>query len=465
MSNGSSIDRVIADLRRLAAAGRAGEPLPSSRELIARHRVGPVTVSRAIAKLVAEGVVVTEPGRGTFVAARRDARRQQSDLGWQTVALQDRPAGGEELIRLLAPSDPGTLVLATGYLDPALRPTRVLADALARAARRPGSWDRAPLAGIPELRTAFATSIGVEPADVLVVPGGQAGLSTTLRALVPAGGVIAIESPTYVGVLSLARAAGLRPVPVPCDEEGIRPDLLAETLALTGARLIHCQPTYTNPTGAVMSAQRRAEVLDVARAAGAFVLEDDCVRLFSLGCVPPPPLVRDDIDGHVIYLTSLTKVGAPSLRVGALVARGPALARLRGLRMIDDLFVPVPMQEAAVGLLAAPAWQRHLTTVRRALLSRRDTLVAGLAEHAPSAVLTRVPAGGLHLWVRLPDGVDDVELARRCELRGLLVSAGTPYHPGEPPAPHIRMSYCGEPEGRLTEAARVFGRVLSEMVG
>jgi DNA-binding transcriptional MocR family regulator len=464
MSHGSSIDRIVAELRRLAASARAGEALPSSRDLIARYRVGPVTVSRAIARLAAEGVVVSEPGRGTFVAARRDTRRS-SDFGWQTVALQDRFAGGEELTRLLAPSDPGTLLLASGYLDAALQPTRALSDALSRAARRPGSWDRAPLAGIPELRTAFATSVGVEPADVLVVPGGQAGLSAALRGLVPAGGVVAVESPTYVGVLCLARAAGLRAVPVPCDDEGIRPDLLAETLALTGARVVHCQPTYTNPTGAVMSARRRSEVLEVARAAGAFVLEDDCVRLLSLTATPPPPLVRDDADGHVVYLASLTKAAAPSLRVGALVARGPALARLRGLRMIDDLFVPIPMQEAAVGLLAAPAWQRHLTTLRRELLSRRDALVAGLAEYAPAATITRVPGGGFHLWIRLPDGTDDVELARRCELRGLMVSAGTAYYAGEPPAPHIRMTYCAEPEARLDEAARVFGGVLSELAG
>ncbi|HEY9389627.1 MAG TPA: hypothetical protein VIR27_07630, partial [Mycobacteriales bacterium] len=97
------------------------------------------------------------------------------------------------------------------------------------------------------------------------------------------------------------------------------------------------------------------------------------------------------------------------------------------------------------------------------LAARRDALVRALTVHAPTACPTRTPAGGLHLWVRLPDGVDDVELARRCELRGLLVSAGTPYHAGEPPFPCVRLTYCAEPEERLVEGARRFGEVLGEM--
>ncbi|HYT09835.1 MAG TPA: GntR family transcriptional regulator, partial [Mycobacteriales bacterium] len=143
MVNGSSIQRVAADLRRHAAASRPGDLLPSTRELVARHGVGPVTVSRAVARLAAEGVVVSEPGRGTFVAPPRPGAvnpAEPPDLGWQTVVLRDRPLGAEDLLELLAPPEAGTLVLASGYLDAELQPTRLLADALARAARRPGAW-------------------------------------------------------------------------------------------------------------------------------------------------------------------------------------------------------------------------------------------------------------------------------------------------------------------------------------
>jgi len=111
MVNGSSTERVLADLRRHATAGRAGDLLPSTRELVARHGVGPVTVSRAVARLAAEGVVISEPGRGTFVAPPRPgATAEPADLGWQTVMLADRTVGADELLELLAPPEPGTMI-------------------------------------------------------------------------------------------------------------------------------------------------------------------------------------------------------------------------------------------------------------------------------------------------------------------------------------------------------------------
>jgi len=432
---------------------------------VAEHRVSSLTVSRALARLVSEGLVVTEPGRGTFVAPRRTAspngrRPAAADLSWQCAALAERVVDDYGLAAVLAPSEPDLLALSMGYLAEDLQPTRALNAALTRAARRPGAWDRSPTAGIGALRSALASTVGVDAADVLVVPGGQAGLSAALRGLAPAGAPVIVESPTYPGILILARASGLRPVPVPVDEYGLRPDLLAEALARTGARIVYCQPTYANPTGSVMPADRRAALLDVVRAANAFVIEDDCARHLALVPGAPPPMVRDDQDGHVVYLTSLSKVAAPSLRIGALIARGPAAARLCALRAVDDFFVPVPLQETAVELLRSPSWPRHLTRLRRELTLRRDALVDALRAELPEVSVARVPAGGLHLWVRLPDGVDDVAVAQRCATRGLLVSPGRGYHAGEPPAPYLRLTYGATGVDQLRRAVAVLAGVL-----
>jgi len=438
-----------------------GEPLPSARELVAAHRVSSLTVSRALATLVDEGLVVTEPGRGTFVAPRRpESAIAPGDLSWQCAALAERVVDDYGLAAVLAPSEPGLLPLSLGYLAEDLQPTRALAQALSHAARRPGAWDRSPTTGIAALRRALATVIGVDAADVLVVPGGQAGLSAALRGLAPAGAPIIVESPTYPGVLILARAAGMRPVPVPVDGHGLRPDLLAEALDRTGARIVYCQPTYANPTGAVMPAERRAAILRTVRAANAFVIEDDCARHLALAPGAPPPMVRDDPDGHVVHLTSLSKAAAPSLRIGALTARGPAAARLTALRAVDDFFVPVPLQETAVELLRSPSWPRHLSRLRRELVLRRDALVEALRTELPEVTIARIPDGGLHLWVRLPDGVDDVAVAQRCATRGLLVSPGRGYHAGEPPAPHLRLTYSGTGVAQLRRAVTVLAGVL-----
>ncbi len=461
MSQSNSTERLASSLRALALAGAPGESLPSARELVAAHRVSSMTVSRALAALVSEGLVVTEPGRGTFVAPRRPPSTSASgDLSWQCAALAERVVDDYGLATLLAPSEPGLLPLSMGYLAEELQPIRALNTALTHATRRPGSWDRSPTTGIGPLRSALGATVGVDAADVLVVPGGQAGLSAALRGLAPPGAPIVVESPTYPGILLLARAAGLRPVPVPVDAHGIRPDLLAEALARTGARIVFCQPTYANPTGTVMPAERRAAVLDAVRAAKAFVIEDDCARHLALVPGAPPPMVRDDPDGHVVHLTSLSKVAAPSLRIGALVARGPAAARLTALRAVDDFFVPVPLQEAAVELLRSPSWPRHISRLRRELLLRRDALVGALRTELPEVAIHRVPDGGLHLWARLPDGADDVAVARRCATRGLLVSPGRGYHAGEPPAPYLRLTYCGTGVAQLRRAVTVLAEVL-----
>jgi DNA-binding transcriptional MocR family regulator len=417
---------------------------------MARHRAGPATVQRAIAGLAARGLVEARPGRGTFVAARAGTP-VAPDPSWQMVALGPRAIDSDALEALTRPPDPGMLVLSAGYLPADLQPTAALGAALARAARRPGVWDRMPLEGQAGLRAHFAAAVGASPGDVLICPGGQSALGACLRGLAAPGAPVLVEAPTYVGVLAAARAQGLRPVPVPADEHGVRPDLLADALAETGARVVYLQPLFANPHGATLALERRADVLAAVRAAGAFLIEDDAFRELAFGPVPPP-LFGEDADGHVVHVRSLTKPSAPGLRIAALVARGPAAARLRGARIVEDLFVSGPLQEAALELVGAPAWRAHLRRLRRVLRERRDALVAAAAEHGLSVPL--VPEGGMNLWLRLDDGEDDRELARRAGAAGVLVSSGREFFAAEPPAPHLRLTFGAEPPERLAEGVR-----------
>jgi len=451
--------RVIRDVKAAARALPPGSRLPSVRELSARHRASPVTVQRAITRLAAEGFVDPRPGSGTFVAERPHRENgggdgaRPADLSWQEVALGGRSADTGGLDELLRLPDPGQIALSTGYLDPALQPTGALAAALARAGRREAVWGRGPTEGLHELRAWFAREAGgaLSADHVVVCPGGQAAMATSFRALASPGDPVLVESPTYLGALAAARAAGLRPVPVPSDRDGVRPDLLADAFARTGARLFYAQPTFANPHGAVLAPDRRAAVLEVVAAAGAFVIEDDAARDLAIDGAAPPPLAADDHDGHVVLLRSLTKSAAPGLRVGAVAARGPAGARLRAARLLDDFYVAAPLQQAAIDLVASPAWRKHRKALREALRSRRDALAAAVARELPDAILTGLPAGGFHLWVRLREGVDDVALATAARAAGVIVSPGRPWFAAEPPAPHLRLTYAGADERSLTE--------------
>lgn len=425
---------------------------------MAEHQVGPGTVARAIARLTAEGLVVTRPGSGTFVAPRSTAKGDPADTGWQTVALTDRAVDTRPLTDVLGEPSPDTILLDGGYLHRSLQPVRALSAALARAARRPDAWDRAPVNGLAPLRAVFATAAGagVGPDDVLITAGGQSALSLAFRAIAGPGNPVLVESPTYPGALAAARAAGLSAVPVPMDADGVRPELLADAFAMTGARVFYCQPSHHNPTGAVLPPERRRQVVEVARAAGAFVIEDDFARHLGHGGPVPRSLLAEDRDGTVVQLTSLTKPAAPSLRIGAIVARGPVMDRMRAVRHVDDFFVSRPLQEAALELVSAPAWDRHLRSLAVALRDRCRELANAIDRERPDWSVTRVPTGGLHLWVRLPTGPGgSLVTASAARRQAVAVSAGHRYFAAEAPAAYLRIGFAATADrADLTEAVR-----------
>jgi DNA-binding transcriptional MocR family regulator len=157
----SNTAAIVTALEAVVEAGSPGDRLPSVRELMARHRAGPATVQQAIATLAARGLVEARPGRGTFVAPR--VAPAVADASWQTVALGARAIDADALETLLRPPAADAFVLSSGYLPADLQPTAALGAALARAARRPGAWDRVPLEGIAGLRSFFASEVGAAP--------------------------------------------------------------------------------------------------------------------------------------------------------------------------------------------------------------------------------------------------------------------------------------------------------------
>ncbi|MBB4677992.1 aminotransferase-like domain-containing protein [Crossiella cryophila] len=456
MNDDNAARRVIQELRAHVTAAAPGARLPSVRDLMARHHISPVTAQRAIRRLASEGLVEVRPGKGSYVAARVTGVTEVADLSWQAVALGERRSGEDALPELLAMPRPELIALTAGYLDASLQPVNALGAALSRAARRPSAWERGPVEGRVELRAWFARQAGgaLRAGDMVVCPGGQSGLGTALRALCVPGDTVLVEAPTYLGVMAAARTFGLRVVGVPVDADGVRPDLLAAAFERTGAKVFYCQPAYANPHGAILAPHRRAEVLAAARAARAFILEDDWARDLVLEGEHPPPLVAEDLHGHVVHLRSLTKAGAPGLRVAAIGARGAAGARIRSARVADDFFVSGPLQEAALEFVASPAWARHQRTLRTELLARRDALLSALAQHLPEFTLAVVPRGGLHLWARLPDGVDDQALTTAAAAHGVVVFPGRPWYPAEPPAPHLRLTFGAAAPEVLGEGVR-----------
>ncbi len=174
----------------------------------------------------------------------------------------------------------------------------------------------------------------------------------------------------------------------------------------------------------------------------------------------PDPVVARDRDGHVIYLRSLTKSVSPTLRVAAVIARGPARDRILADRAAESMYVSGVLQAAALDVVTHPGWATHLRGMRQQLRSRRDHLMDALRLHAPDLRVEQVPRGGLNLWVRLPDGTDAHQFVRDCETRGLVVAPGTEWFPAEPSGPFIRLNFSAENPERFPDAGRVLGEVV-----
>jgi DNA-binding transcriptional MocR family regulator len=432
----SSIER---HLRRLVQSRPAGERLPSTRTLVAEHAASPVTVQRAVQRLVGEGLIETRPGAGSFVARPRAVRH--ADFAWQTTALGEARVESSAVGTAMASVPPSVIAMHSGYPTEELLPGRLVRAALARAARGASALTRGEADGQAELRSWFAGEIApVSSDDVMITPGGQSALSSIFRALVAPGDAVVMESPTYWGAISAARQAGLRIVPVARGSHAPSAADLDDAFASSGARLFYAQPHFANPTGAQWNNDERRDILAVVRSRGAYLIEDDWAHDFAIeGDVLP--LVADDADGHIVYIRSLTKSLSPSLRVGAVVARGPALARIQADRTVDDLYVSGVLQSAAIDVLRDPGWRSHLGRLRGQLRGRRDELARQVEAHLGADALTYLPRGGLNLWVRLADNVDVTRLVERSRHAGVMVAPGTDWFPTEPTGAFVRLNY------------------------
>ncbi len=420
--------------------------------------VSPTTVRIAVAELTRAQRIETIPGNGTFIAHVPAAASSPTDRTWQTVALGSNHPGPDLLGPLRSPPAPDTIDLASGYPEPSLHPTSLLTKAVRDAVRRQGTFDRAPSIGLGPLRDWFAEQItATRDHDVLITPGGQDALSLIFRSLGLTGDAILMETPTYVGAIAAARAAGLVPVPVPTDADGVLIGELEDAANRTGATLLYIQPRFHNPTGAILAEERRQPLMDIASRHNLIIVEDDWLYDLDEPRTRLAPLAANDPDGHVVHVRSLTKSVAPALRIAGVAATGAIAQRIRTTRGAEDFFVSPILQETALNVVTNPAWGRHLRQMRLQLQERQLLLRQGLGD-----AFEADPVGGpLHLWIETPGGNDPDELRAAALRHGVAIVSGVHWHPGDAPARHIRLSNAAAVPERIADGMARLGESLA----
>ncbi len=316
--------------------------------------------------------------------------------------------------------------------------------------------------GAPRLRRAVADwlarvrGVRVEPDAVLIVAGTAQAL-TLLHPVLRADGVdaVAVEDPGSLGARQHLRNGGLATPPVPVDEEGVRVD----ALRATGARAVLLTPAHQFPTGVVTSGERRRELLEWARDGG-LILEDDYDAEHRYDR-PPVPALRALLADRVCYLGSVSKLLAPALRIGWLVAPAPYRASLVDAKRFNDLGNAVLPQLVLARLMESGELERHLRLLRGRHRRRRDAMIAALAEHLPG-VRVHGAAAGLHLTVTYASHVPDTEFAAAALARGVKCQPLS-WHRQSPGPPGLVLGYAATPPGVVAEGVALLGRTLREL--
>jgi GntR family transcriptional regulator/MocR family aminotransferase len=445
---------IIEDVRRGRLA--PGQRLHGSRALARAFDCHRNTVLAATDELEAQGWITTVPAKGTFIS---------TDLPEHPVGARavPRPFGGtlpalpfDE--RRFEP--PQTRSFSGGTPDPRLFPVDELARAWRRVVKRHGATllEYGHPAGTPSLRRALAQMVSTlrgVPAtaeQVLVTHGSQMAMDLCARALLRPGDVVAVEALGYRPAWDALRLTGATLVPVPVDEHGL------DVSALSGVRgrlrAVYVTPHHHYPTTVTLAPARRLELLALARRRDFVVLEDDYDHEFQYQGRPVLPLASADDDGRVIYLGTLSKVLAPGLRLGFVVAPKLVVERLVQLRAVMDRQGDHPMEAAVAELIDEGELQRHVRKMRLAYQTRRDALASALA--GLPELHFELPRGGISIWVRAQVSVARFERFRAaCEARGVVLAPGAQYAFDERPLAATRLVFSRSSVSELQRAVQV----------
>jgi DNA-binding transcriptional MocR family regulator len=437
-----------------------GERLPPTRDLARHLGVGRISVVNAYAQLQAEGLIDAHPGRGTFVTGTRVPGGAN---------IPQWPAPGalsisvREMTRLAR--QPGVIAFSGGTPPEEFLPVEALRHAINTVLDRDGAAAVAyeETEGYPPLRrcvSEYVTSLGIQchADDVLITGGAQQGLDLVIQTLLGEGDTMITGNPTYLGVLDIAHIRRVIPIGVPIDAYGMRLDALETAIQEHHPKLIYCAPTHHNPTGTVMPLHRRRQLLALAKHYDIPILEDAVYHELSYQGTPPPPLKALDEDGLVLHASGFSKILLPGTRIGYLIAHGALLERLSRVKQAADVCTPGLNQRAMYVYLASGALMGHLNRVRAELRARRDTAINAARRYLPPGTRWNDPAGGLYLWVQLPDeGPTAAELYITAIQHGVSYAIGTLFHTDGSGSRYLRLNFATYPPAKIHEGIKRLG--------
>jgi len=371
---------------------------------------------------------------------------------------------------------PEVISLAGGLPDTSTFPPATFAAVAQRIATEScaKALQYGPTEGLDETKECIrevmaAEGMRVDPEDMIVTTGGQQVIDLVTKTLIDPGDVVIAEGPTYPGAVPTFSSYQAEVVQIDMDADGMRVDLLEETLDRLDKegrrpKFIYTVPSFQNPAGVTMSLPRRKRLVEVAHERELLVLEDNPYGLLRYEGDPNPPLLSLDGGIYVMYLGTFSKILSPGIRLGWVVAPPPVLDKINLGKQGADLCTSTLSQLMVQAYFEQGNWRTYVESLTEIYRMRRDAMLDALAEHFPPQAEWTRPAGGLFVWATLPDFIDTTDLLARALRDNVAFVPGEAAFLDGRGRNAMRLNFSSTHEDQIREGIRRIGEVIKEQV-
>lgn len=450
-----------------SGALRAGDRLPSVRQLRASHGLSASTVFQAYYLLEARGLVRARDRSGYFVAEGA-ARPPALDAPSRPKARSIPVAVGDYVFAILAATMRRDVVpFGSAFPAPSLFPLARLAKTMAATVQRldPRSSVEYLLQGNAQLRRQISRRYLVDgmqvPADdIVITSGAMEALNLCLAAVTRPGDAVAIESPTFYATLQALQRRGLKALEVPTHpREGIELDALARVLERQRPRALWLMTNFQNPLGSLMPEAKKRDLVALLARFDTPLIEDDVYGELYFDAQRPLPAKAFDRRGLVLHCASFSKCLAPGYRIG-WAAPGRFVEEVARLKLSATLTASVPAEATLAAYLDIGGYEKHLRQLRRTLELQQQAMQLAIARHFPSGTRATRPNGGYFLWVELRAGIDTLALHERALAHGISIAPGPIFSTRNEYRHCLRLNYGHPWNARGEEAMATLGRLM-----
>ncbi|BCC59238.1 TPA: PLP-dependent aminotransferase family protein [Bacillus cereus] len=447
-----------------------GSKIPSQRQLAKLFHVNRSTVINALDELMADGLIQGQIGAGTIVMNNT----------WSLLATNPPPDWSEYvkagihkpsnlMVREIneAEANKKLIHLSKGELAPHLFPLETMQSIIKKVSEELDYFGYEEQKGFYPLREAisqYVRSFGIHasPDSILIVSGALQALQLISIGLLHRKSTVLLEQPSYLYSLHVFQSANINLSGISMDHHGILPnDLLKRIKYSQKNNILYSIPCFQNPTGILMSKERRKEILKICEKEQLPIIEDDIYRELWLDESPPAPLKSMDKHGHVLYIGSLSKTLSPGLRIGWIIGPEPVIDRLSDIKMQTDYGSSSLSQRVAAEWINEGFYEEHVANVRMHLKERRQIMIRALNKYCADIASWDIPSGGFFIWLKVIHNIPMKKLFSEALSKGILLNPGRIYE--EESNQYIRLSYGYATPEQMTNGIKLLSELIRKL--